>query len=89
MYYASALEHKRHWILRTLAFYRKYIFFYLHPCYGFRAYKYLHLDVITRLISERLQTEEIPASLDDDGHQAVKVWRLLCLSLIVEPRLVR
>ena len=89
MYYASALEHKRHWILRTLAFYRKYIFFYLHPCYGFRAYKYLHIDVITRPISERLQTEEIPASLDDDGHQAVTVWRLLCLSLIVEPRLLR
>lgn len=84
MYYASALEHKRHWILRTLAFYRKYIFFYLHPCYGFRAYKYLHIDVITRLISERLPTEEIPASLDDDGHQAVTVWRLLCLSVIVE-----
>lgn len=89
MYYASALEHKRHWILRTLAFYRKYIFFCLHPCYGFRAYKYLHIDFITRPILERLQTEEIPASLDDDGHQAVTVWRLLCLSLIVEPRLLR
>ena len=88
MYYASALEHKPHWILRTLAFYRKYIFFYLHP-YGFRAYKCLHIDVITRLISERLQTEEIPASLDGDGHQAVTVWRLLCLCLIVEPRLLR
>ena len=87
MYYASALEHKRHWILRTLAFYRKYIFFYLHP-YGFRAYKYLHIDVITRLISERLQTEEIPASLDGDGHQALTVWRL-CLCLIVEHRLLR
>lgn len=88
MYYAYALEHKRHWILRTLAFYLKYIFFYLHP-YGFRAYKYLHIDVITRLISERLQTEEIPASLDSDGHRAVTVWRLLCLCLIVEPRLLR